>query len=104
MENPALLATYHGDVGPEILKMVSTAERVKMVSARCAQMVPDEGSDVGAQQPISDRFDELFNFTMFEWHNCRVYESTRGLTSFMKELRRQKGAAAARDNMYEGWD
>lgn len=30
MENAALLATYHGDLGSEILKMVSAAERVKL--------------------------------------------------------------------------
>ena len=57
-----------------------------------------EGSDVGAQQPNSDRFDELFRFTMPKWHNCCMYEYTIGLTSFRKELRRKKGAAV-RENM-----
>ncbi|CAN0599498.1 unnamed protein product, partial [Laminaria digitata] len=59
-------------------------------------MVRDEGSGGGAQQPNSDRFEKLFTFIMLKWHNCGMYEYTRGLTNFRKELRRKKGATAAR--------
>lgn len=99
MESPVLLATYHGDLGKEIHRVVSTDNRVRLAWSRCAQVV-SEGSQGGdSQHSSTEQCWTLFEFVMSKWHNCRMHEYTRGLTSFRKELKRTTKATAIRDDM-----
>ena len=62
-------------------------------------MVPTEGQGVGLRRTDIDMCWGLFEFVMGKWHNCRMYEYTRGLTDFRKELKQKKKAASIRDDM-----
>lgn len=103
MENRALLATYHGDLALEVLEMVCTAEPVRLAWARCAELVTDDRGGGEGQGRGTATFEELFDFVMEKWHNCRMYEYTRGLKDEdeeeEQELKRPKKATAGRDDM-----
>lgn len=99
MENPSLLATYHRDLGSEILEVVSAAEPVKLAWACCAQMVPSGRGDRGLRQRGTGSFLALFQFVMLKWHSCRMFEYARGLTSIRKESTQSEKAIAVRDDM-----
>ena len=102
LENPILVATYHGDLAPEILEMVSTAEPVKVAWARCAQHVTDDRRGGGEQGWGSASFEALFQFVMQKRHNCGMYDYTRSLTRPGEnegELKSTEQATGVRDGM-----
>lgn len=102
MLNPSLLATYLGDLPQETMRVVSTAEPVKVAWTRCVQLVRDPlHAEVGVEGGV-DSCDELFDFLLSKWHNCRIFAYTRNLTKARKALKDQKAVMALRDVLKAG--
>ena len=100
--NPALLATYLGNFSMEVMRVVTTAEPVRLAFARCVKLVVDPRlGDAGAAGCIKE-CNQLFDFLVMKWHNCRIHAFTRSLTSLRESLKQQKAEMALRDKLKAG--
>lgn len=97
MLDPALLATYLGDLPQEIFRVVSNADRVKAAWARCVALVDDPSLGEAGAEGRGKGFGELFDLLVSKWHNCRMFVFTNNLTRVRKSMKEQKAAMALRD-------
>ncbi|CAN0040901.1 unnamed protein product, partial [Hapterophycus canaliculatus] len=103
MINPALLATYLGDLPAEVKKVVSTAcIPVKAAWTRCVRYVEDPFLGKAGRKGCKKDCDLLFDFLVMKWHNCRFFAFKKELTSLRKNLKNRKAEMALPDKLKAG--
>ena len=102
MLNPALLATFLGDLPAEIKRVVSTAVPVKEAWARCVAEVIDPTLGSAGGKGHKKQCNELFNLVVTKFHNCRIFAWTKELTTMKKTLKKRRAEMALRDKLKAG--
>lgn len=102
MVNPALVATYLGDLPSDVRSVMSTAGPVKAAWARCVGLVKDPRLGPAGGKGCTKQCDELFDFVVHKWDKYRMLAETSELAGLEKLLKDRKEEKARRDKLKAG--
>ncbi|CAB1105110.1 unnamed protein product [Ectocarpus sp. CCAP 1310/34] len=90
LKQPALFATYQGDLPAKILEVVSSATPVKMAFRRCVDSIRKEAG----KGVVMRSYGVLFDFFLLKWHNMRMADYVKKLSNAQKVVKQRKDKSA----------
>ncbi|CAB1107374.1 unnamed protein product [Ectocarpus sp. CCAP 1310/34] len=90
LKQPALFATYQGDLPAKILEVVSSATPVKMAFRRCVDSIRKEAG----KGIVMRSYGVLFDLNILKWHNMLMADYAKKLSNAQKVVKQRKDKSA----------